>query len=160
MDLREGEKIMRVYHHHFTPYLIRLLKVLIGALPFFFLAFIFSQSFTPRVNIIIHLVIFFIFSMLVVYVSLIYWLDKLVVTNMRVVYIDWKYLTIRAESEALLDDIQDIKTQERGILAHFRIFDYGTVKMDTASSHVTILFTEAPDPEAIRQYIYHVKGLT
>ena len=105
-----------------------------------------------------NLVVFLIFSLVIVYLSLIYWLDKLIVTNLRVVHVDWKYLTVRDEQEALLEDIQDVKTHELGFLSYFRVFDYGRIKIDTASSHVTLEFIDSPDPEGIRRYIYHVRN--
>jgi hypothetical protein len=104
--------------------------------------------------------IFALFALIIVYVALIYWLDKLIITNHRIIYIDWKYLTVRDESEALLNDIQDIQTEEKGILSTFAIFDYGLLRLDTASSYITIEFFQAPDPEGIRKFIYHVKGLS
>ena len=73
------------------------------------------------------------------------------------VYIDWEYLTVRNEAEALLNDIQDVQTEEKGLLSFFWIFDYGTLRLDTASSYVTIEFFDAPDPEGIRKFIYHIK---
>jgi len=86
-----------------------------------------------------------------------YWLDRLIVTNHRVVYIDWKYLTIRNEYGADLGDIQDIITKEKGFLAHFRMFDYGEFRLETASNRAIIVFVDAPDPESLRQFVYKLK---
>jgi len=157
MDLREGEQILKVYHHHPTPFVFDILKVILGAFPFFLLLFLFEPVFSLKWYVIAHISVFLLFSLVIVYVSLIYWLDKLIITNQRIMHIDWKYLTIRDESEALLDDIQDIQTEEKGILATFWIFDYGLVRLDTPSSYVTIEFIDAPDPEGIRKFIFHIK---
>lgn len=157
MHLREGERILKVYHHHPTPFVFDVLKVILGSFPFFLLLFLFHPALSTKVYVITNLVIFIIFSLVIVYISLIYWLDKLVITDQRVVYIDWKYLTVRDEAEALLSDIQDVQTEEKGLLAFFRLFDYGTLRLDTASSYVTIEFLDAPDPENIRKFIYHLK---
>ena len=100
---------------------------------------------------------FFVYALLVSYSSLIYWLDRLVVTDQRIVHIDWQYLTVRNESEAELNDIQDIKTGEKGFLSYFYVFDYGFFALSTASAKVIITFLDAPDPEGIRKFIYHVK---
>ncbi len=157
MELREGERILKVYHHHPTPFVFDVLKVILGTFPFLLLLMLFKPLFSHNVYIIIHLVLLFLFSLLITYVAFIYWLDKLVVTNIRIVHIDWKYLTIREESEALLKDIQDIQTMEHGFLAYFRIFDYGTLRLDTASSYITLVFTQAPSPEHIRRFIFKTK---
>lgn len=157
MHLREGEQILKIYHHHPTPFVLTILKVIAAVLPFFFLLFLFQESIPTQAYVISHLVVLLIFSLVVIYQSIIFWLDRLVVTNMRIYQIDWKYLTVRTESEALLDDIQDVTTGEKGIWAYFRILDYGTIKIETASSHVTLFFQDAPNPEGMRQFIYNVR---
>jgi len=157
MELREGEQILKIYHHHPTPFVFQILKAVLATLPFFFLLFILQTAFSSSAYVIAHLLVFAVFSLLVVYLSLIYWLDKLVITNLRIIHVDWKYLTIRDEAEALLDDIQDILTAEKGLLSYFSFFDYGQIRIDTASSHTTLTFEDAPNPEGIRQFIYHVR---
>ncbi len=99
------------------------------------------------------------FILFCVYLALIYWLDKIIITNLRIVHIDWKYLTVKHESEVMIADIQDIQTKERGFWSHFKIFDYGSIKIDSPSSYVTIRFTQAPNPEEIRQFIYHLRNI-
>ncbi len=157
MDLREGEHILKVYHHHPTPFVFDVLKVILGAFPFFFLLFLFESLFSTKTYLMLHLAVFLLFVLVIIYVSLIYWLDKLVITSERIIHIDWKYLTVRDEAEALLSDIQDIQTEEKGIFSTFWILDYGTLRLDTSSSYVTLEFFQAPDPEGIRKFIYHLK---
>lgn len=158
MHLREGEKILRVFRHHPTPFVFDLLKVVAAALPFFIILYALRDGLSTKWFILWHVILLAVFSLVMVYLSLIYWLDKLVITNFRIVHIDWKYLTIRNEAEALLDDIQDVQTHEKGLLSYFRVFDYGTLKLDTASSYVTLEFFDAPNPEEIRRFIYHVRN--
>ncbi len=157
MHLREGEKILRIYHHHPTPFVWNIMKVIGGALPFFFLLFLFQDSLSTEVSVWAHVIVLAVFSLVVIYQSIIFWLDRLVVTNMRIYQIDWKYLTVRSESEAMLSDIQDVRTAEKGILSYFKALDYGMIRVETASSHVTLLFEDAPNPEGIRQFIYSVR---
>lgn len=157
MELREGEYILKVYHHHPTPFIANVLKIITATLPFFFLLFIFQDAISTTALIWGNIIVLLVFALVITYYSLVYWLDKLVITTRRIVYIDWKFLTMRDEAEAELDDIEDILTTEKGVLAYFKFFDYGTMKLDTASSHVTLEFIQAPDPEGIRQYIYHVR---
>lgn len=158
MNLSEGEQILKVYRHHPTPFVYDLLKVIIGAFPFFFLSFLFQPVLSPGNFIILNISIFCLFVFIIIYVSLIYWLDKLVVTNKRIVFVNWKYLTMRNESEAMLDDFQDIRTEEKGFLSNFKMFDYGMLRLDTASSFTIIEFPDAPDPEGMRMFIYHLKN--
>lgn len=149
---------MKVFHHHPTPFILLMMKTVVAFLPFYVLLLFLSGTLSTSGKVIGHLVILGLFVLVVTYQTIVYWLDRLVVTNERIINIDWRYLTIRNESEALIKDIQDIKTKEKGILAHFNFLDYGSIKLETASSLVSIEFNNAPDPEGIRKFIYHVKA--
>ena len=83
-------------------------------------------------------------------------MDRLVITNKRIVYIDWQYLTVKAEYETELKDIQDLASHERGIIAIFPVFDYGTFEVKTASSDVTIRFENAPNPSEILKFVQDI----
>lgn len=50
MHLREGEKILRIYHHHPTPFVLNILKVIGAVLPFFFLLFLFQESLSAKAS--------------------------------------------------------------------------------------------------------------
>lgn len=158
MRLRTDEKLLKVYRHHPTPFVFDLFKVCVGAFPVFFLAWMFKGALSSFYFFILMTSVFLLFAFVVLYVSLIYWLDKLVVTDQRVVHVDWKYLTMKDEAEAALKDIQDVQTEEHGFLSAVKLFDYGTLRLDTASSYVTMEFRNAPDPEGIRKFIYHIRN--
>lgn len=153
MELKQDEHIIRVYHHHPFPFILQMVKAVGASIPFFFLLFLISGVLTSQQIIITNFIIIGLFSLVIIYLALIYWLDKLVITNKRIVHIDWKLLSKRDEGEALLFDIQDIHTQEKGLLAALYLFDYGIIRLETASSKTTIVFTEAPNPEEIKAFL-------
>lgn len=157
MDLREGEEVLKVYRHHPTPFVFKVIKFVIGFLPFYIVLWALESKFSIVEALIANVIFFAIFGIVITYVSLTYWLDKFVLTNQRVIFIDYKYLTYSVQAYADLLDIQDVSTQEKGLLAYFKIFDYGTFSVDTASSSTIIDFPNAPDPEGIRRDIYRVK---
>lgn len=148
---------MRVIHHHPTPFVFQVMKLILAFSPFFLMLFVAQNSISEQAFFISQIVIFLFFAFVMFYLAIIFWFDKLVVTNKRIVYINWKFLTVRHEAEANLVDIQDVRTKERGILAYFKVFDYGLFQVDTASSSAILVFDNAPDPEGIRQYIYHLR---
>ena len=119
--------------------------------------YLFGPSMTTAAYVWAHVIIVGIFIMILAYHSLVYWMDRMIITNQRVVYINWKHITVRDEDETELNDIQDIHTKERGLLAAIDAFDYGVFKLQTASHTTAITFDDAPDPEGIRQYIYSIK---
>lgn len=157
MHLEPNEVILKIFYHHYFPFAIRLAKIIAASLPFYFLLFFFANNLSRSVILTIHVVIVVVFTLAVSYATIVYWLDRLIVTNKRVIFVDWKYLTVKAEFDAKIADIQDIRTLERGILAKIPFLDYGMIEIKTASNRTVIEFPEAPDPEAIRKYIYKIQ---
>lgn len=100
-----------------------------------------------------YIIVMFIFSLIFIYITLIYWLDRLVITNRRVVFIDWKYLSVKVEAETELKDIQDIVSRENGIFSLIPFLDFGTIKIKSASNKTAITFPQAPDPNGMKKFI-------
>jgi hypothetical protein len=125
----------------------------VATLPFYFLIFIFKASLSFNQIFWAHLFIVFLFSLVTIYITLVYWLDRLVITNKRLIFIDWKYLTVKSEYETELRDVQDIVSVERGLFAILPFFDYGIIKVKTSSNKTTIHFDEAPNPNGIKKFI-------
>lgn len=70
-----------------------------------------------------------------------------IVTNERVIDIDFHYLLYKQFSQAELNRIQDISYSSGGILATF--FNYGTVKIQTAGEMPNLEFDKVPRPERV-----------
>jgi hypothetical protein len=131
--------------------------MILAAVPFYVLLFALGGVLPANTILLLHLIIVIIFSLAVVYQTLVYWLDRLIITNKRVIFVDWKYLTKKSEHEAKIEDIQDVKTLERGILAKIPFLDYGIIEIRTSSNKTVIDFPEAPNPEGIRKFVYKIK---
>ena len=132
MLLRDNEQRIKTYHHHGVFFVLHAIIVAI------------------------YVGLFITFVIIGVLVLFFYYLDRLVITNCRIVYTDWRTPFKIEEHEAELSDIQDITTEESGILSFIPIFDFGTFTLETASSEVAIIFKEAPDPENIKHFIYQL----
>lgn len=158
MNLREGEVILKKYRHHYTPFFWMIFKILIGFVPFYVFLLFFQSAMSLQWIIIWNLIFVVVFALIILYWALIYWLDLLIVTNQRIIYIDYKFLTVSEESQTFIRDVQDIVSEEKGILSYFRVFDYGSIRFETPASAVPLIFEDAPDPEGIRQFVYHVKN--
>jgi membrane protein YdbS with pleckstrin-like domain len=74
-----------------------------------------------------------------------------IVTNERIVDIDFLFLLYKKFSVADLSKIQDISYTEKGLLS--TIFDFGTVFVQTASEVPTIEFESVPHPERVVEKI-------
>lgn len=153
MKLQVNEKIIKVYHHHTLFFFWRGVKVWVAILPFLLLTYMFRSliPFAVQVEIIVGTII--VFALAHAYDFIMFYLDTLIITNQRVVHLDWinpfKYM----ETQAMLDDIQNVESEENGFLSEFRIFDFGEFLIETASTRTVISFEQAPDPEGIKFFV-------
>lgn len=84
--------------------------------------------------------------------NFLYWFFNIyIVTNKRIVDIDFKYLLFKEFTEADLSKIQDLSYRTGGILA--TVFNYGTVLIQTAAEFENLEFEAVPKPEGIVQTI-------
>lgn len=156
MKLQDNEQIVKVFHHHPTARIFRGLGIVLAGLPFFFCAWFFRGVLDSTQMFWVYMSVFLINFSILMYDSILYYLDRLIITNRRVLYIDWNGAFSNTEHEAELIDIQDIETREKGIFAFFSFLDFGDFTLETASTHTTIHFPSAPDPEGIKHFIYHL----
>lgn len=153
MKLQTGEKIIKVYHHHPAFYVWRSAKVWGASLPFFFLAFIFSPLLPTPMALSVYAGVALLFVLVNLYDFVMYYLDTLVITTQRVVHLDWINPFRYTENQAMLNDIQNIESEENGFLSKFKIFDFGVFLLETASTRTVISFSEAPDPEGMKFFV-------
>ncbi|MBI5413164.1 PH domain-containing protein [Candidatus Peregrinibacteria bacterium] len=154
MHLRQGEIIYKTFKRHPTPYVFRLIGIAILAVPLYFALYIvWAQTDSAEWGLIGFAVISFFVGLIIAIFSLDYLMDKLMITNKRVVMIDWKSIFNRMEHDAELLDIQDIDIKEKGILAKFRMFNYGYLEIETAASKVCLQYSDCPNPEYVKHFI-------
>ena len=129
MHLRGDEKILKTFRHHPFPYIIRVLKVVFYITPFYVLLFLFQNGLSASDYALAFSIITFFFLLVLIYDFFIYWLDRVILTNHRLVHVDWKFFSKVNEHEAELLDIQAINTREQGI---FAVLGLNGRAMDTA----------------------------
>ncbi len=156
MHLKQEEAIIKTYRHHPLPFVFRALQIMIVSLPFFLFATFFKGVLTPEQMLLAYFSIGTVFFLIIAYDWLIFFADKLVITNERIVHIDWRNLFSRKENEVEIENIRDIGTEEKGILSSFKLLDYGLLKIETDAPEVSIQFTDANNPEGIKDFIYHL----
>ncbi len=93
--------------------------------------------------------------------NFLYWYFNIyIVTNERLVDIDFLYLLYKRFSQAELTKIQDLSFTSGGILA--AIFDFGNVNIETAGEKPNLIFEKIPHPEkvveTIRSLTEHEEG--
>ncbi len=159
MRLGSDERIVLIVYHHYMPFVFQVMQLFFIATPFYFFIYFLSPALTLKATLLSYLVLSVILLFIITYLGLIYWLDKLIITNKRVIFIDWKYLTVKIESEANLDDIQDVVSIEKGILSFLPIFQYGTLIVKTASHKANVEFPQAPKPSILQKFITRIINL-
>lgn len=157
MKFSGDENKIKTFFHHPFPFFVRAVQIAVVSFPFFLVATFFYTLLDTTQMFLVYLGISAVFALIITYDGLIYFLDRIVVTNRRIIHVDWKNLFDRSETEADLNDIQDITTKEYGILSSLPIFDFGTFHVETSASKVAIIFHDAADPEGIKHFIYHLQ---
>lgn len=153
MHLRDGENILIKVKRHPTPYIVRVLGILLLAMPIYFIIYGVGTIISMDVMLILMAILSFLVGIIITIFSLNYFLDTLLISNKRIVLVNWKSIFQREENEVELVDIQDINTLEKGILSGLRILDYGSISIETAASKTSITFTNCPDPEKTKHFI-------
>lgn len=156
MHLQENEQLIKTFHHHPVIFLFKALNYIIVSLPFFFVASFFNGFFSIAQMAMVYAGVAGIFLLLMGYDLFFFYFDRLVITNRRILHVDWNGAFSRSEHEAELSDIQDVGTEENGLLAFLSFLDFGIFTVETASTKTTIIFKDAPDPEGIKHFVYHL----
>lgn len=157
MRLNEDESKIKTFFHHPLPFVVTTLKTAMVSFPFFFVAWFFNGVLDSSQLLFAYFLIGTVFVLIIGYRGLVYFLDRLIVTNKRIIYVDWKTLFDVGESGAEFNEIQDIETSEHGILSSIPLFDYGTFHVETSATKTSITFYNAIDPEGIKYFIYHLQ---
>ena len=76
-----------------------------------------------------------------------WYFDVVIITDKRVIDVDFNNLLVKKFSEARLLMIQDITSKVSGLFQ--TIFNYGKVKVQTAGETPEIIFEDIPNPEKI-----------
>jgi hypothetical protein len=157
MHLKQEENVIKIYRHHPTAFVLKLVKIALVSLPFYFVSYFFSGLLAPLYMMYLYGGITVLVGLFAVYDLGLFYLDKFIVTNRRIILVLWKSISSRSESEAEICDIQEITTVEQGLFSAIPFFDFGMIRLHTVSAKTVLIFNDAPDPEGIKHFIYHLE---
>ena len=84
------------------------------------------------------------------FINFLYWFFNVhIVTNERIVDVDWRSIIYHKTSATRMTKVQDVSWIRSGVLAGF--FDYGTINVQTAAEEENFIFENVPYPELISQ---------
>lgn len=155
-----GEIIILYLRQHPITQIPRILLtiILVIAPPFLFpLLGIFFPFELPLSYQLVFTILWYMVVFAYVYVSFILWYYNVnLVTNMRIVDIDFVYLLTQEVSATRIAQVEDVTYQRIGVWA--TIFNYGNVLIQTAGTEANIEFLRVPDPKRIAQTIIRLMG--
>lgn len=84
--------------------------------------------------------------------------NVLIVTDQRLIDVDFPSLLYREMTEARLDHVEEVSNRKGGYLRS--LFDFGDVLVQTAGAIPEIEIEDVPDPERVTKIIYDLIGKT
>jgi|SRR3989339_397095 len=91
--LKRDEKILRVYKRHFAPFLGKVILIFIVLIPFYVIVNMMQGILEVKTIIFSNLILSFIGLILIFYIGCMYWYNRLILTNERLLHVDWQTLT-------------------------------------------------------------------
>lgn len=86
------------------------------------------------------------------FINFLYWyFNVYIVTNERIIDVDWYSVIYRKVSSAQISHIEDVTASQGGVFAG--VFDYGNVGIQTAAEERNFEFTAVPHPQLVAKKI-------
>lgn len=152
-----NEKILLLLRAHLiTNISWILLATLIFFIPFIVPAFTpflgFNMALLPSTFVMILLIINYLFVLIVVFEGFLNWyFNAILITDQKIVDIDFAYLLYKGVDLAPLSKIEEADSVTAGILG--TIFNFGDVSVQTAGAKVAIEMKNVPNPSTVADLI-------
>jgi len=152
----DGEKIFLILRSHPFTQIGWMITTILFVILLIFLNIFFKNFFNPGQTFLLNLLLtVFIFSY--VWFNILNWYFNVgIVTNKRVIDIDFYAVLYKEITNAQLDKIEDTTVKSGGFLESF--FDYGSIFVQTAGTEENIEFIDVPHPSDAVQIINKLLG--
>ncbi|NMC09200.1 PH domain-containing protein [Candidatus Microgenomates bacterium] len=149
----QEENVILIVRTHWIMYLPHILAAIFS----FLLPFIFRLVIPELSENLSLFIVFFILSGLVflsisVFTLVKWYFNVNIITDQRVVDLDFTSVMSHTSSEARLEKIEDVTHKQIGLIGS--IFDVGTVYIQTAGAKAEIEFDNVPRPREIQDILY------
>lgn len=156
--LNPDEKVIMLVRKHKIYYLkhalVLFFLLILPILLYFILAFNFQDLFNPIIDTLYILItsVYFLAILLFSLTSWInYYLDVWIITNERLIEYEQKSLFHRETGELMLESIEDVHVTIEGFLPS--LIKSGNIYVQTAGQAERFIFTDAPNPESVKETI-------
>lgn len=148
----QGEEVVLVIRSHWIIYLPQMLLILLAlALPWIVVGI--SSAILHNIPIFLSLLLTsFLIALSVAVSSILKWYYNVnIITDQRVIDLDFPNIMAHSMSEAQLEKIEDVTHKQLGILGSF--FDVGSVYIQTAGTAQNIEFANIPRPRDVQDIL-------
>lgn len=162
-DILDEEEMLLFLRRHFVTNFIWILNsIILSVIPLiFYLVYslgFFEINFIPSIYIIFGLIFYYFFILSgYVFVHLLTWFYNVsIVTNARIIDIDFASLVFENVDATTLSQVEDVGYSQIGIVRS--IFDYGDVTIQTAGATTNFEFLGIPHPERVVKIVHDLMG--
>jgi len=157
----DTEEIIFVLRKHFiTNFVWIMIALFMLVFPFFF-PFVFSELIKIQIPLnfqIMGYLLWYSITISSIFMNFLIWyFNVYIVTDERVVDVDFYNLTVKQIASAPMEHIQDVTIQTGGIIR--TIFDFAWIRIQTAGAEDYITFEDVPHPDIVARKILEVAEL-
>ncbi|MBP9820554.1 PH domain-containing protein [Candidatus Saccharibacteria bacterium] len=160
-EFEADEKVLFVLKQHpFGIILIYIISIAAFIIALSMTSYLLPSLFTSASEVyvlwfVIALVAALILFVVLILSSFVYNQSRFTLTNKKIVQITQKSIYERKISHLSLANIEDVTSNQRGILAN--MFNFGTIKVETAGEQANFIFVLCPDPHRVARIILESK---
>lgn len=155
-DKQPEEQLLLLLRAHIitnVPWILVTLILII--IPIILLPFIFGFGVGPGVSpdlVLSGTLFWYAATFTYAFINFLYWyFNVYIVTDERVIDVDWYSIIYRKVSSTQISKIQDVSAAQSGVIAG--IFDFGDVEIQTAGEERNFEFTAVPHPQLVSKKI-------
>ncbi len=160
-EFEADEKVLFVLKQHpFGIILIYIISITAFIIALSMTSYLLPSLFTSASEVYVLWIVIALGAALILFVvlilsSFVYNQSRFTLTNKKIVQITQKSIYERKISHLSLANIEDVTSNQRGILAN--MFNFGTIKVETAGEQANFIFVLCPDPHRVARIILESK---
>jgi uncharacterized membrane protein YdbT with pleckstrin-like domain len=151
-DINHDEVKVADIRRHFFGLFLRYIETILAiglslGLIIYLTPSVFGESSAAQSAVVLlSLVVIFLGAIFLVFVTKIYNANRLIITDIHITQVLQVGLFNKKVSELTMENVEDVTAEKHGIFS--TIFDYGTLKVETAGEQNNFVFIYCPNPNA------------
>jgi hypothetical protein len=151
----EEEILLILRSHWITNLSWILLAVILSFIPVSLLYIPLLQSFPARFQLMFVIIWYLVLLMFIFEKFLTWFFNITIITDERIIDVDFFNLTTKKVSDAELDKIQDVSFTRKGVFQ--TIFNFGDILVQTAAEHAQFVFEKIPEPSEVANILQRLR---